>query len=189
LVLASPTSGGCSVGVVRSRTQAMEYVYTYKGHKHTLHKITQINLHPSQVSYAFLLPHLEAHKYLQDSYISSVMYRHKLSFFCQLSHYLAHTGREIFIQCGTHIWYSIYKVHITQSFTSANISFSQSPVHTTMTMLTFYKINNQSRYYSNNISLLPHINSTCQAYLSTYIAMYTSNTSIWFVAMLTITKL
>jgi hypothetical protein len=86
----------------------------------------QINLHPSQVSYVFLLQHLEAHKYLQDSYISPHMYRHKLSFFCELSHHVAHTGAEIWNLYNVALTYDIQcRNFITHSFTSANISFFQ----------------------------------------------------------------
>lgn len=99
----------------------------------------QINLHPSQVFYAFLLQYLDAYKYLQDSYISPVMYRHKLSFFCELSHHLAHTGAEIWNLYNVALTYDIQcRKFITQSFASANISSFQYVVHTIMKMFTTF---------------------------------------------------
>jgi hypothetical protein len=132
----------------------------------------QINLHPSQVLYPFFAPALASTKYLQDTNISPVMYRHKLFFFCELSHHLTHTGAEIWeLYNAALTWYSIQKVHIMQSFTSDIIFSISSPYHNKV--LTFYKGHNESWYYRINISLFSHINSTCQAYLSTYIEMYT----------------
>jgi hypothetical protein len=126
------------------RTIIQVYIHMTKKReniKYILHTIMQINLHPSQVSYAFLLQHLEAYKYLQDSYISPVMYRHKLFSFCELSHHLAHTGAEIWNLYSVALTYDNQcRKFITQSFTSANISLFQYIVHTIMKMLTtFYK--------------------------------------------------